>query len=161
MNKLPELHEPTEVDMSHEAHVGHKHLELTCPKCMDEASINEEHFESIGAARWERITTAVKAKLGLDITTNSGEQKAKGIVLAWDYRPEDPKQTLDIRLVSREWYDPSAAVIDARVKEWIDATALDYVPPVADVEVEAPKKTKRDAFGFTKEEPSSEKPVTE
>lgn len=76
-------------------------------------------FSGIDAAKWQRIKDQVKAKVGVDISSDVGDATAKGIELSWSYNAA----TLDlsIALVKREWFDPSQTEIDTDLDTWIPA----------------------------------------
>lgn len=74
-------------------------------------------FTGIDADKWARIEAAVKAKGGITISHNDGEAEAKGVDIKWDYLPAT--LTLLITLVSRKFFDPSSAEIDADLATWI------------------------------------------
>lgn len=76
-------------------------------------------FASIDAAKWDRIQAAVKAKAGIDISSDFGVASAKGITISWNYVPV--AENLVIRLVKRSFYDPSSDTIDIDIAQWIDA----------------------------------------
>lgn len=79
--------------------------------------MDTQTFENIDAAKWARIEAEVKAKGGITITQDDGEGKAKGVDIKWDYYPETEKLT--ITLVSREFFDPKASVLDTDIATWI------------------------------------------
>jgi len=74
-------------------------------------------FQDVDAAKWERIKSQIKAKAGIEISTDSGIASEKGVKLAWGYNAAD--STLSVTLVSRAFYDPSAATIDTDIAQWI------------------------------------------
>lgn len=75
-------------------------------------------FLNIDAAKWARIHASVKAKAGIDISSDFGVASAKGITISWNYAPAT--EILVIKLVKREWIDPSANDIDTDILQWID-----------------------------------------
>lgn len=85
----------------------------------DPMEFTPQNFDNITPAKWEAIKAAVKAKTGIDITTDVGANGAKGIVLSWIYIPE--AQSLKITPVSRKFYDPSEEEIDVDLKALVEA----------------------------------------
>jgi hypothetical protein len=76
-----------------------------------------EQFTNVDAAKWERIKAAVKAKVGITVSSDIGDAQAKGIELSWTYNAA----TLDlaVALLKRSWYDPSEGEIDTDLKAWV------------------------------------------
>lgn len=74
-------------------------------------------FTGIDAAKWESIKALVQTKLGLNITSDIGDQSKDGIELSWSYNAT----TLDltITLINREWFDPSQQTIDTDIESWV------------------------------------------
>lgn len=77
------------------------------------------HFDKIDAAKWQRIKDALITKAGITITKDEGEAEAKGLDVAWKY--DATALTLDVTPIKRAWYDPSEAVIDSDLVQWIGA----------------------------------------
>lgn len=77
------------------------------------------HFDNVDAAKWQRIKDALIAKAGITITKDEGEAEAKGLDVAWKY--DAVALTLDVTPQHRAWYDPSEAVIDKDLIQWIGA----------------------------------------
>lgn len=80
---------------------------------------NEQVFQNIDAAKWQRIIASVQAKSGIAIGSDEGQDSAKGITISWLYNPASLE--LDITLVKESWYDPSAEEIDTDIQQWISA----------------------------------------
>lgn len=78
-----------------------------------------EHFDKIDAAKWQRIKDDLIAKAGITIAKDAGEAEAKGLDVAWKY--DAVALTLEVTLIKRSWFDPSEAVIDKNVVQWIGA----------------------------------------
>ena len=76
-----------------------------------------ETFNNVDDAKWLAIKNVVKERAGLDIQSNTGEEKVKGVTFKWDY---DGSSTLQITIVDTSWYDPSAASIEEQLAKWID-----------------------------------------
>lgn len=74
-------------------------------------------FTNIDAAKWLRIQASVKAKAGIDITTDTGIASAKGITISWTYT--QATEALLISLVKRSFFDPSEQTIDTDIAQWI------------------------------------------
>lgn len=83
------------------------------------ATTNEQSFNGVDAAKWERIKAVVKTATGIDMATDAGAGSAKGIQIAWSYDPI--KQTLDTTLVKRSWYDPSETTIEQKIADEVAA----------------------------------------
>lgn len=78
-----------------------------------------EHFDNIDAAKWQRIKDELIVKAGITITKDAGEAEAKGLDVAWKY--DAIALTLDVTPIKRAWFDPSEAVIDTDLVQWIGA----------------------------------------
>jgi hypothetical protein len=78
-----------------------------------------QSFSNIDGAKWSRIQVAVKAKAGIDISSDFGVASSKGITISWNYVA--PTETLVIKLVKRSFYDPSSDTIDTDIAQWIEA----------------------------------------
>ena len=76
------------------------------------------HFTGIDGAKWERIKRKLAAQ-GVTVTQDEGAASHDGIGLAWVYVPAN--EMLAITLVKRAFYDPSTAVIDTDIEQWITA----------------------------------------
>lgn len=79
--------------------------------------MDSQTFSNIDPAKWQRIQASVKAKAGIDITTDTGIASAKGITISWTYTATT--ETLLISLVKRSFYDPPEATIDTDIAQWI------------------------------------------
>src|ERR1700748_416997 len=77
------------------------------------------HFDNVDAAKWQRIKDQLIGKAGITITSDIGEAEAKGLDVAWKY--DAIALTLDVTPISRKFWDPSEAVIDTDLVQWIGA----------------------------------------
>jgi hypothetical protein len=80
---------------------------------------NTQSFQTVDAAKWERIKAAVKAKSGITISADTGQASAKGITISWAY--DAATIELTITLIKESWYDPSATEIDTDIATWVQA----------------------------------------
>lgn len=74
-------------------------------------------FKDVDAAKWQRIKDAIKAKSGIEITTDAGIASAKGIKLGWSWLEAD--KSLAVTQIERSFFDPSEGKIDADIAQWI------------------------------------------
>jgi hypothetical protein len=81
--------------------------------------MDTQTFQNVDAGKWERIKAAVKSKLGITISSDDGQAKAKGITLGWIYLPQST--SLAVSLIGREFFDPDAPTIDTDIATWIGA----------------------------------------
>jgi hypothetical protein len=72
-----------------------------------------QDFKGIDAAKWEQIKAAIFTKVGITITSDIGEQTKDGIELSWSYNAAN--LDLTVTLVKREFFDPSAQIIDTDI----------------------------------------------
>lgn len=79
-----------------------------------------QSFPNIDTSRWQAIRDSAHVKAGITISADSGEAEEKGVAISWAYDPSS--ETLEVTLVKRSWYDPSAKDIDADIKAWIEST---------------------------------------
>jgi hypothetical protein len=78
---------------------------------------DSQTFQNIDPAKWQRIKDQIKAKAGIEITTDAGIASEKGVKLAWGYNSAG--SSLSVTLVSRAFYDPKTETIDADIAQWI------------------------------------------
>lgn len=75
-------------------------------------------FNDVDATKWAAIKNVVKEKAGLDIQSDAGADKVKGITFAWNY---DGTSTLKLTIEDTSWYDPSVSSIESQLSSWIDS----------------------------------------
>lgn len=78
---------------------------------------NIQTFVNVDAAKWQRIKALILDKVGISIDSDTGTDKAKGIMLTWKYDPI--ALTLEVDLDSRSFYDPSAEQIDLDIDDTV------------------------------------------
>lgn len=71
-------------------------------------SLPAQTFHSITPTAFIALKEKVAAKLGITITTDSGQDTAQGFTVSWDY--DSAEQELTIQVLSKPWYVPASLV---------------------------------------------------
>jgi hypothetical protein len=76
-----------------------------------------QQFTGIDEAKWDRIKAAIKAKTGITVTSDVGDQHSRGVELSWSFNAQTTDLT--VTLVKRSFYDPDAATIDKAIAKLV------------------------------------------
>jgi hypothetical protein len=71
-------------------------------------SLPAQTFTGITQVKFDAITAAVKAKIGITITADDGQDAADGFTISWTYSPDS--ETLIIQVLDKPWWAPDGTV---------------------------------------------------
>jgi hypothetical protein len=74
-------------------------------------------FDQISPQVWTLMQSEVQSRLGMTITSNSGQESAKGFTVGWTYDPA--AQALTITCLDKPFFVP-CGVINAQIAKAID-----------------------------------------